>query len=155
VQLFGLNYRGIMDPTDLEWYIAILEECKSLDINDFLHNVSPYVVNRTLPPQRAAPSNVSNSSRPATVPHRRLVETEFFGSGEMARERSSVPRQDTPNLGTLFGEGSREFNQLGPCRGRCIGIQLYSHGRESSILESRIPIPVSDRIGCSQRRAIP
>jgi hypothetical protein len=51
VQLFGLNYRGIIDPTDLEWYTAILEECKSLDINDFLHDVSPYVVTRTLPPQ--------------------------------------------------------------------------------------------------------
>jgi hypothetical protein len=50
VQLFGLNYRGIIDLTDVEWYTVILEECKLLNINDFLHNVSPYVVNRTLPP---------------------------------------------------------------------------------------------------------
>jgi hypothetical protein len=39
-----------MDPMDLEWYTAILDECKLLNINDFLHNVSPYVVNRMLPP---------------------------------------------------------------------------------------------------------
>jgi hypothetical protein len=102
-----------MDPTDLEWYTTILDKCKSLDINDFLHNVSPYVVNHMLPPQRAAPSNVSDSSRPVAVPRCRLVETEIVGSGETTRERSSVPRQDTPNLGTLFGEGSREFNQFG------------------------------------------
>ena len=38
-----------MDAMDLEWYIAILEECKSLDSNDFLYDVSPYVVNRPLP----------------------------------------------------------------------------------------------------------
>jgi hypothetical protein len=67
MQLFGLNYRGIIDPTDLKWYTAILEECKSLDINDFLHDVSTYVVTRTLPPQRAASSNVSDSNRPAVV----------------------------------------------------------------------------------------
>jgi hypothetical protein len=117
VQLFGLNYRGIIDPTDLKWYTAILEECKSLDMNDFLHNVSPYVVNRTLPPQQAASSNVSDSSRPAAVPCRRLVETDIFRLGEMARERSSAPRQDTPNLGTFLGEGSRKFNQFGIMRG--------------------------------------
>jgi hypothetical protein len=113
VQLFGLNYRGIIDPTDLEWYTVILEECKLLDINDFLHNVSPYVVNRLLPPQRAASSNVSDSSRPVAVPCHRLVETDIFGSVEMARERSSALHQDTPNLGIFFGEGSREFNQFG------------------------------------------
>ena len=49
VQLFGLNYQGIMDSTDLEWYTAIFEEYKSLDINDFLHNISVYVVNYPLP----------------------------------------------------------------------------------------------------------
>jgi hypothetical protein len=110
VQLFGLNYQGIIDPTDLEWYTAILEECKSLDINDFLHDVSPYVVTRTLPPQRAASSNVSDSNRPAAVPRRCLVETDIFGSEETVRERSFAPRQNTPKLDTFLGEGSREFN---------------------------------------------
>jgi hypothetical protein len=117
VQLFGLNYRGIIDPTDLEWYTAILEECKSLNINDFLHDVNPYVVTRTLPLQRAASSNVSDSNCPAAVPRRRLVEMDIFGSEETARERSSAPRQDTPNLDTFLGEGSREFNQFGTMRG--------------------------------------
>ena len=43
-QLFRLHYWGIMDLLDLEWYTAILNKCKSLDINDFLHDVSPYMV---------------------------------------------------------------------------------------------------------------
>jgi hypothetical protein len=110
MQLFGLYYRGIMDPLDLEWYTTILNKCKSLDINDFLHDVSPYVVTRTLPPQRAASSNVSDSNRPAVVPRRRLVETDIFGSEETARERSSAPRQNIPNFDTFLGERSREFN---------------------------------------------
>jgi hypothetical protein len=112
-----LNYWDIIDPTDLEWYNAILEECKSLDINDFLHNVSPYVVTRTLPPQQAASSNVSDSNRPAAVPRRRLVETDIFGSEETAQGRSSAPRQDTPNLDSFLGEGSHEFNQFGTMQG--------------------------------------
>jgi hypothetical protein len=135
VQLFGLNYRGIIDPTDLEWYTTILEECKYLDINEFLHNVSPYVVNRTLPPQRTATSNLSDSSCPAAVPHRRLVETNIFGSREVARKRSSAPHQDTPNLGTFLGEGSREFNQFG-------SMQEEMH-RDPDVFAAQVGIPVS------------
>jgi hypothetical protein len=38
-----------VDAYDLKWFSAMLEECKSLDIKDFLHNVSPYVVSRSHP----------------------------------------------------------------------------------------------------------
>jgi hypothetical protein len=112
VQLFGLNYRGIMDPPDMEWYTAILKECKSLGINDFLHDVSPYVVTRPLPPQRAAPTNVSQLTRPVVVPRHRIVELEIFESGETALERPHDSREDSKTLGTLFGEGSGGFNQF-------------------------------------------
>jgi deoxyxylulose-5-phosphate synthase len=40
MQLFGLHYCGIVDAYDLEWFFVMLEECKSLDINNFLHNIS-------------------------------------------------------------------------------------------------------------------
>ena len=113
VQLFGLNYQGIIDPTDLEWYTAILRECKKLDINNFLQDVSPYVVNRPLPPQRAASSSMPNSSRPTVVPRRRLVETDIFESEEIAPKRSSTPCQDNP----LSGKGSRKFDQFGSMQG--------------------------------------
>ena len=102
-----------MDLTDLEWYTVILEEYNSLNINDFLYDFNPYVVNRTIPLQRAASSNVSDSSRPVAVPHCCVDETEIFGLGETARERSFAPCQDTPNLGTFFGEGSCKFDQFG------------------------------------------
>jgi hypothetical protein len=49
-----MHYRGIMDSRDAEWYDAVLDECSSLDVNDFLHNVNPYVTNRPLPPYRGA-----------------------------------------------------------------------------------------------------
>ena len=80
-----------MDPMDLEWYTAIFEECRSFDINDFLYNVSPYMVNRTLLPQHAASNNVFDSSHLPAVPCYCLVEMEVFGSGEMVQERSSTP----------------------------------------------------------------
>jgi hypothetical protein len=80
-----------MDPLDLEWYTAILNECKSLDINDFLHDISPYVVTQPLPLQRAEPTNISNSTRLVVVPRRRIVESEIFQSAETGRVRYSIP----------------------------------------------------------------
>ena len=102
-----------MDPTDLKQYTTILEEYKSLDINDFLHDVSLYVVNRPLPPQRAAFNSVSDSSCSTVVPRRCFVETDIFELEETARGRSSAPHEDTP----LFGEGSRKFDQFGSMQG--------------------------------------
>jgi hypothetical protein len=128
-----------MDPTDLEWYTMILNECKLLDINEFLHNVSSYVVNCTLLPQHAVLSNVSDSSHPAVAPRCRLVETEIFGSGETVRERSSAPCQGTPNLGTLFGEGSREFNQFGTMQGEML--------RDPDVFATEVGNPVSSSQG--------
>jgi hypothetical protein len=32
-----MHYRGIVDSRDAEWYDAVLDECSSLDVNDFLH----------------------------------------------------------------------------------------------------------------------
>ena len=92
MQLFGLNYRGIVDLMDLEWYTAILKEYKKLDINGFLYDVSPYVTNCPLPPQCAAFSSVFDPSRPTVVPHHRLVKTDIFESEEIVPERSSAPR---------------------------------------------------------------
>jgi hypothetical protein len=49
-----MHYRGIVDSRDAEWYDAVLDKYSSLDINDFLHDVSPYVTNRLLPPYQGA-----------------------------------------------------------------------------------------------------
>jgi hypothetical protein len=125
MQLFGLHYWGIMDPLDLEWYTAILNECKSLNINDFLHNVSPYVVTRPLPPQRAEPTKISNLSHPTAVPRHRIVESKIFQSVETRWVRSDS-REDTPYLGTLVGEGSREFNQFGTMQGEVTRSELFT-----------------------------
>jgi hypothetical protein len=115
-----------MDPPDLEWYTTICKECKSLDINDFLHDVSLYVVTRLLLPQRAAPTNVSQSLCPAAVPCRRIVKSEIFESGETARERLHDNREDSETLGTLFGEGSGGFNQFGTMQGKITRSELFT-----------------------------
>jgi hypothetical protein len=49
-----MHYRGIVNSCDSEWYDEVLKAYSSLDVNDFLHNVSPYGTNRPLPPYRAA-----------------------------------------------------------------------------------------------------
>jgi hypothetical protein len=54
MQVFGMHYRGIVDTRDADWYDTVLKECLSLDVNDFLHDVSSYVTNRPLPPYYAA-----------------------------------------------------------------------------------------------------
>ena len=102
-----------MDPTNQEWYTTILEECKSLDINNFLYDVNPYVVNRPLSLQHAASSSVSDLNRPIVVPCRRLVKMDIFRLDETTWERSSAPCQDTP----LSSKGSREFDQFGSMQG--------------------------------------
>ena len=48
-----MHYCGIMDICDVDWSDIVLKECSSLDVNDFLHDVSLYMTNRLLPPYRA------------------------------------------------------------------------------------------------------
>jgi hypothetical protein len=115
-----------MDPLDLEWYNAILNECKSPDINDFLHDVSSYVVTRPLLPQRVEPTNISNSVHPVAVPRCRIVELEIFQSAETGRVRSHDSHEDTPYLGTLVGEGSQGFNQFGTMQGEVTRSKLFT-----------------------------
>jgi hypothetical protein len=95
-----------VDAPNLEWFTAILEECKSFDINDFLHDVNPYMVTRLLPPQCTAPTNISQSTRASVVPPRRIGKSDIFELAEMAWKRSSSNRQDTPSWDTLLREGS-------------------------------------------------
>jgi hypothetical protein len=97
-------------------------------------------------PQREATNNLSDSSRPAAVPRHRLVETDIFGSGETARERSSVPHQDTPNLGTFLGEGSHEFNQFGTMQGEM--------RRDPDVFAPQVGIPVSSSRGYQSKYPI-
>jgi hypothetical protein len=78
MQVFGMHYRGIVDIRDADWYNTVLKECSLLDVNDFLHEVSPYVTNQPVPPYRAA-AIVGGQGAPSTsAPPVQLVETEIF-----------------------------------------------------------------------------
>jgi hypothetical protein len=78
LQLFGLHYYGIVDGHDLRWSTTMLEYCKSLDINDFLHGFCPYVVNRLH--IKRHPMQSSEQSDPSfSVPSARtFVEFDIF-----------------------------------------------------------------------------
>jgi hypothetical protein len=115
-----------MDPPDLKWYTMILNKCKSLDINDFLHDVNPYVVARPLPPQRTAPTNVSQATRPVVVPCYCIVESDIFESEETALERPHDRREDTATLGSLLEEGSGGFNQFRTMQGKVTRSELFT-----------------------------
>jgi hypothetical protein len=85
MQVFGMHYHGIVDNRDVDWYDAVLKQCSTLDvndflhdINDFLHDVSLYVTNRPLPPFRAAATSGSQGAPSTSAPPVRLVETEIF-----------------------------------------------------------------------------
>ena len=102
MQLFGLNYRSIIDPMDLEWYTTKLEDCKSLNINNFLYDVNLYVVNCILPPQHAASRNVFDLSRPTVVPCHHLVKMEIFGLGGDGTGEILCPSLGYSKLGNII-----------------------------------------------------
>jgi hypothetical protein len=60
-----MHYRGIMDICDADWYDTVLKECSSLEINNFLHDVSLYVTNQLLPPYCVA-ATVGGQGAPST-----------------------------------------------------------------------------------------
>jgi hypothetical protein len=57
----------------------MLEHCKSLDMNDFLHDFCPYVVNR--PSIKSHPRTTSQQSDPSSgaPPAQTFVEFDIFG----------------------------------------------------------------------------
>jgi hypothetical protein len=108
-----------VDAPDLEWYIVILDECKSLDINDFLYDVSPYMVTRSLPPQRAASSNVSQSACHSVVPPCRIVKSDIFVSVECQRRRARdplIPERILHPWAHYMEKGAEDLTSLGPYR---------------------------------------
>jgi hypothetical protein len=78
VQAFGLDYRGIVDTRDLDWFKAMLEECNSLDVNDFWHDVTPYVTDHPLPTYRATAVFLPRVGATSSPPPMRYVETDKF-----------------------------------------------------------------------------
>jgi hypothetical protein len=99
-----MHYRGIMDASDSEWYDEVLKACSSLDVNDFLHDVSPYVTNWPLLPYRAATTSGSQGAPSTSAPPVRLVESEIFhDSHERRRPQYPDVSSDEPLLVKAVG----------------------------------------------------
>jgi hypothetical protein len=112
-QLFGLHYYGIVDGCDLRWYTKMLEHCKSLDMNDFLHDFYPYVVNRPRIESRARTTSQQSDPSSSTPPARTFVEFDIFGDDpESVGLRPWANAIDPPNWGTSFPFGGVQINEF-------------------------------------------
>jgi hypothetical protein len=129
-----MHYRGIVDFHDSEWYDEVLKACSSLDVNDFLHDVSPYVTNRPLPPYRAAVTASGQGAPSTSAPPVRLVETEIFHDSH-ERRLPNYPdiSEDEPYMGTSFGQGGGGFNQFGSMEGAVCGSDFLRNPDPSTL----------------------
>ena len=98
------------------------------------------MVAQPLFPQRVVPTNVSQSTRPTTVPRRRIVESNIFELGETERERPHDRHEDITILGTLLGEGSGGFNQFGTMQDEVTRSELFTN-QMYSVLRGGIQYP--------------
>ena len=129
-----MHYRGILDDGDLEWYEVVLKECKSLDVNDFLHNISPYVTNRPLPPICATATVGGQGALPPSAPPIRLIEIEIFHDSHKKRfPQYPDINSDELDMGTSFGQGGGGFNQFGSIERALSGSNFLSNPEASSL----------------------
>jgi hypothetical protein len=138
-----MHYRGIVNSHDSEWHDEVLKACSSLDVNDFLHDVSPYVTNRPLPPYRAAATASGQGAPFTSAPPVRLVETETFHDSH-ERRLPNYPdiSEDEPYMGTSFGQGGGGFNQFGSMEGAVFGSD-FLRNPGLSILDVTEPVSSS------------
>jgi hypothetical protein len=92
----------------------MLEHCKSLDMNDFLHDFCPYVVNQ--PHIESRPRTTSQKSDPSSgaPPAQTLIEFDIFGDDqENVGLRPRAAATDPPNWGTSFPSGGVQIYEFG------------------------------------------
>jgi hypothetical protein len=123
-----MHYRGIVDICDIDWYDTVLKEYSSLDVNDFLHDVSLYVTNQPLPLYHAVAIAGGQGAPSTSAPPVRLVETEIFhDSHERRRPQYPDISGDEPYMGTSFGQGGGGFNQFGSMERALSGSDFLSN----------------------------
>jgi hypothetical protein len=129
-----MHYCGIVDSRDSEWYDEVLKACSSLEVNDFLHDASPYVSNRPLPPYRGAAIASSQGAPSTSAPPVRLVEIEIFHDSH-ERRLPNYPdiSEDEPYMGTSFGQGGGGFNQFGSTEGAISGSDFLRNPGPSTL----------------------
>jgi hypothetical protein len=146
-----MHYRGIVDICDADWYDTVLKECSSLDVNDFLYVISPYVTNWLLPLYRAATTAGGQDAPSTFIPPVRLVEIDIFDESHETR----LPRypnisKDEPYMGTSFGQGGGRFNQFGSME-RAISRSTFLSNPGPSALHGTEPVSSSRGYESQQR----
>jgi hypothetical protein len=85
-----------------------------LDMNDFLHDCCPYVVNRPRIESRAWTTSQQSDPSSSAPPARTFVEFDIFGDDpESAGLQPRANVVDPPNWGTLFPSGGVQINEFG------------------------------------------
>jgi hypothetical protein len=140
-----MHYRGIVDNHDVDWYDAVLKQYSTLEVNDFLHDISPYVTNRPLPPFHAAATSGSQGAPSTSAPLVRLVETEIFhDSHERRRPQYPDTSGDELYMGTSFGQGGGGFNQFGSMERALSGSDFLSNPGPSVFHGTKLISSVED-----------
>jgi hypothetical protein len=147
-----MHYCGIVDSRDAVWYDAVLDECSSLDVNDFLHDISPYVTNRPLPPYRGAVTAASQGAPSTSALPVRFVESDIFEAAhEMRLTRYPDINRDEAYMGTSFRQGDGGFNQFGSMERAVSGSDFFNNPG-SSTLDGTELVSLSRGYKSQQRR---
>jgi hypothetical protein len=92
----------------------MLEHCKSLDMNDFLHDFCPYVVNRPRLESRPRTSFQQYDPSSSAPPTRTFVDFDIFGDNQVNTGLRPRPAAtDPPNWGTSFPSSGVQINKFG------------------------------------------
>jgi hypothetical protein len=92
----------------------MLEHYKSLDMNDFLHDCCPYIVNRPRIESRAQTTSQQSDPSSGAPPARTFIEFDIFGDDpESAGLRPRANAADPPNWGISFPSGRVQINKFG------------------------------------------
>jgi hypothetical protein len=123
MQLFGLHYYVIVDKHDSSWYSMMLDYFKLLNMNNFLHDAYPYLIN-WLRLYSHAPSSRGPQSGPFSTAHPvwAFVENDIFDSNPANMgERAPNAPIDLPNWGTTSRSEGHQTNQFGMNEGAFSG----------------------------------
>ena len=130
----------------------MLKECSSLDVNDFLHDDNPYMMNRPLPPYHATAIASSQGVPSTSAPPVQLVEIEIFHNSHERRLPQYLDiSNNEPYIGTSFGQGSGGFNQFKSME-RALSGSVFFSNLDLSAFHGSKSVSLSQGYKSQQRR---
>jgi hypothetical protein len=139
-----MDYNGIVDVHNIDWYSSMLEHSKLLDMNNFLHNISLYVVYLSYLQPRAPSATIPHIPSILAL-HGLLAIAPFLVNIDESRDfdfNSEDMYKDNPltsinphNYGSLFSKEGLGFNQFESMVGVISRLVLLERLAQSFALE--------------------